>query len=419
MTALGGPYAAYEPEFEKWAEYHWTAAGPVFDPEDYYDRALVYYAAWVRTGNPAYLDRAHQHVTRYRDDYLVPNKYGATPHWCFVEGLACHAIDPTVTPEEQAKSREAVRQLALYLRPAYGDPAIKGNLWLQGYFDARIAGRTLQAYLFAHLLGLDSTDTDPNRSWQTPATWSELMTALVPSVLGMQGADGAIRPESYCGHQANFSTCILLEVLIQYHRFITPDPRIVDFLVRAVAFLKTQWVPAEQRFLYLSGQCAKDTGVGSDSTAGGGDLIGLIVPPIAWVATMTGDPDTRAFAEDAFTALVPSGWPQGSKQFNQEFCCSYRAAALLAAAPTPPMLDFFRRIIALFKEPSPMLDTSKAAAQLQALDASVADLLTKAQGLTASAAANDAANQVKVDDLTKALADATAAISAAAAKLGA
>jgi hypothetical protein len=58
-------------------------------------------------------------------------------------------------------------------------------------------------------------------------------------------------------------------------------------------------------------------------------LNGLFVTTFGFAGAATGDSASVARSRLVFQELVRSGFPSGSKQFNQEFSTSYRYLGLL------------------------------------------------------------------------------------------
>ncbi len=73
----------------------------------YYDGARVFYQIAEYTKDASWITCAEQAVVAYRDQYLVPNKYGAAGWMIFPRGLLLHSL-PLWTPAE-LPSREASR----------------------------------------------------------------------------------------------------------------------------------------------------------------------------------------------------------------------------------------------------------------------------------------------------------------------
>ena len=57
VQAMGGAAAQYEANFASYGDQHWANEGTTWG-DDYYDRANIFYAWWVRTGNAEYWRRA-------------------------------------------------------------------------------------------------------------------------------------------------------------------------------------------------------------------------------------------------------------------------------------------------------------------------------------------------------------------------
>ena len=93
-AALGPTYVKYDQDFATYADYHWGIEGSQWE-NDYYDRALIYYVMWARTGNPVYWYRGTQFAYSYRENYLriaVETYGGAQPYQVQLEGIEKHYI---------------------------------------------------------------------------------------------------------------------------------------------------------------------------------------------------------------------------------------------------------------------------------------------------------------------------------------
>ncbi len=90
--ATGGddPFARYDHRFRSFADRHWAADGPRWETANYYDRARIYYIAWARSGEPAWLQRAHALAVDYRDRYLIANRNQPSAHWAQMAGVLLH-----------------------------------------------------------------------------------------------------------------------------------------------------------------------------------------------------------------------------------------------------------------------------------------------------------------------------------------
>lgn len=300
VRAFGGHLARFEDDFVKHADQFWKQNGDAWE-ENYYDRVLIYYAWWVRTGKAEYWRRATQMAVNYRRTYLESNDYRASPHWSQLEGLEKHYL---LTGDE--RSRTAVARVAdvfyeAFQQRGYLGPDTPGS-------ENRIQARVLQAQLLAQRLGAGG-----------PASRDRLERAL-DLVLASQSADGAYRFAHICGESLNYMTGVLNDVLIGYHTYYRPDPRIPVAVRRAVDWLwETQWVPAERAFKYASGPC---DGVGGPEPSP--DLNLVFVSSIAWLQRETRDARYGEIADRVFQGGVGRSYLAGSKQFNENYYSSFK-----------------------------------------------------------------------------------------------
>ena len=301
--AQGGEFDVYERDFVKYAEQHWANAGDAWG-DNYYDRALIYYAAWVRTGNATYWNRAARIAYNYRTQYLEANGYGASPHWAQLEGLEKHYL---LTGDE--RSRTAVGETADIL---YRGFQVSRDLADRSKSENRIRARVLQGNLLSWRLkakvGRDG------RSWATR------LDEAIPKVLATQSSDGGFRFASTCWQTLNYMDGMLADVLIEVHRTYRADSRILPALRRLADYQwSTQWISASGAFKYISATC---DGVGGPKAAV--DLSGLMINAFAWVYDQTGDATYKTRADAIFAGTVGTTWLTGTKQFNQQYTTSYR-----------------------------------------------------------------------------------------------
>ncbi|HET7459452.1 MAG TPA: hypothetical protein VFJ74_17500 [Gemmatimonadaceae bacterium] len=296
--AMGGAFAQYEANFARYADQHWTTEGANWS-DDYYDRALIYYTWWARSGNPEYWRRATLFATNYRRDYLEKNQYFASPHWSQLEGLEKHYL---LTGDEA--SRTAVWRTAVVLRDGFQKSLVSN-------WDPRIRGRVLLGYLLAWRL-------------QSPGgEWAHLIDDALTRILGTVGADGSVRQYTPCGTmQNNFMVGLQNDALIKVHAYYRADSRILPAVKRSVDYMwRTQWRPSAQGFLYLSGDCSR---AGEGGMTPAPDLNNMIVSGFGWIYRQTGDTSYRTRGDEAFAAGVAKAWLDGSKQFNEQYTDSPR-----------------------------------------------------------------------------------------------
>jgi len=298
------PYTRlYDSIFAKWSEEHWNESGGNWGAT-YYDRGLGWYAAWWRTGDAKYLERADIDIVAYRDEYILPNSGGVPPRWSNPEGLALHYL---VTGDEQ--SREALAQLADVQARTWLD-----NMMTTQYQDGRIQGRTVLTVLMADLV-----DARPIRDWAADTRFGvdELIKWYEAS-----GSDGSWDMKSYCNGQANFQVAhALLEALIRYYDLVEPDPRIPPIVKASLDYMWEWWRADDRALTYLTVAC--DNGGANPAP----DVNLLSVPPFGWYYQYSGDETYRTRGDALFLGGLWRTFWSGNKQFNQSVMRSWRYPA--------------------------------------------------------------------------------------------
>jgi hypothetical protein len=329
--ALGGPYARYEEDFRAYADRHWQTEGARWEG-NYYDRALIYYAWWARTGEATYWWRATQQAATYRREYLEANPadpYKPSPHWAQLEGLEKHYL---LTGDET--SRAAVVRVADVLNlfnPSYMTRAVG---------EGRIAARVVHSALLAWRL------TPAGAPWPAGAEgadWGARLERHLAAVFAWQQPDGSYPADGQvCGGQLNYMVGLLNDALIKTHLYYrpagrAPDARVEPAVRRAADYLwRTQWVAAAESFQYASVPCGMNLqgfSVGGPEPAP--DLNGLLVTTFGWLSTQGADAaaraEQRARADQVFAGGVARAWLSGSKQFNEHYSSSFHDFAFARA----------------------------------------------------------------------------------------
>lgn len=302
--ALGSSFSRYESDFVRYADQHWAKMGSAWG-ENYYDRVLIYYAWWVRTGDPEYWRRATELAVAYRRDYLEANNYGTSPHQSQLEGLEKHYL---LTGDEA--SRSAVAGAADILYRGYHRRNFLGNVGADNH-ENRIQARVLQAELLAWRL-----ETRGDQAGE----WAPHLDDALNKILSTQQPDGAYRFAHTCGESLNYMTGMLNDVLASYYTYYRADSRILEAVQRAVDWLwMTQWVPESQAFKYISAPCP---GVGVGGPAA--DLNLMFVTGPSWVYRQTDDARYRDMADQIFAGGVGHGNLTGTKQFNENYYASFK-----------------------------------------------------------------------------------------------
>jgi hypothetical protein len=311
---LGGTFAKYDADFVTHADKHWAASGAAW-VENYYDRALIYFAMWARTGNAEYYRRGALHALAYRRDYLEAGGYNSSPHWSQLEGLAVHYW---LTGDEA--SRRAVVAVADKMVPY-----IPSEYFTRVLGESRIAARTLHAVVLAWQV-LPGGPAVPGLAYSSD--YAAHTDRALERLFAWQAADGSWPADGQvCGGQLNYMVGMLNDVLIKTYEGYRADARIVSAVRRGADYLwKTQWLPEARAFKYTSTptSCTSANGTPVGGPEPAPNLTGLLVAPYGWLARVTGDAGYRAIGDTLFGATVAGMYPTGSKQFNEAYTNSYR-----------------------------------------------------------------------------------------------
>ena len=321
VEAAGATLQTYEQSFRKWSDYHWAAHGATWDASNYYDRAMIYYAWWTRTGNATYLDRGNQIALSYRTGYLeaqpAPYQYNASSYWYMPTGIALHYL---ATGDEA--SRRAVGYSAEWLTSNWFYSRLGGHTEMEN----RIRSRLLQAAVLAHAINAPQGGPAVGQVVLAPGTtWAAKSKNILNEILKAQGADGSWKDAEHCGYEKPFMDALLMESLILYYRLVEADPRIPGVVKKTADYVYTRdWLGASRGFIYLEGSCTSPTTNTPDGPSDTPDLTLMFPSMYAWLAKTTGDATYMTRADELFNAGVATAYYQGSKQFNQAYTNSFK-----------------------------------------------------------------------------------------------
>ena len=311
LQAKGGAYSKYESDFASYANRYWQSDSTSFDA-NFYDRAMIYYVWWARTGNATYLDRANKLAIAART-WLQSENYYPPAYNMMIDGVALHAL---VTGDQQsattvAKVADAMGNPNGYWYWVAGNPGDSDG-------DSRTSARVLSAVLDAYLLKVTSP---------SGYNYAAILPQLESRILTTQSSDGAYRWPANCNVGKPFMTGMLDDALIRYYTSFQADPNIVPAVKKAVDYMwNVDWVPSAGGFRYLDADCNNSVSGGSSGPTS--DLNNLITSGFAFVAKQTGDASYYTKADASFSGGVNGAWLAGTKQFNQEYTASYRFLAL-------------------------------------------------------------------------------------------
>ncbi len=302
-TALGGAYARYDALWARWEPVRFGIEGTSWSG-NYYDRAQIYYAQWIRTGNNAYKTRGDAMAVDYRRNYLKANNYNTSAHWSQLDGVALHYW---LTGDDS--SRMAVGRAARTLVPTL--TWARNGQWT----DARQQARALIGTLLAWQLNAPAAPS---------GGWAKALDDGLNVILPQQSADGGWRyPVNTCNVSLNYMNAMLADALIRVYTEYRPDSRIPGAVKKTADFLWTQWRSRDliPSFNYYEANCSNQHGSGGPTATA--DLTGLFVTTYAWMASR--DQAYRPKSDAVFTATMNGMYPLGSKQFNQAFAFGWRA----------------------------------------------------------------------------------------------
>jgi hypothetical protein len=290
-----------------YAERHWASQGATQGETgaNFYDRAMIYYVWWARTGNTTYLERAHQLALNSRA-YIESKSYMPMLYLMMLDGVALHAI---VTGDE--RSIQTVLKVAdtQALPTSYRSRQI-GIHWIDGRDKSRFLSILMNAYLMKR--------PSPNGVDYLAGARDALT-----KILAAQEADGAWRIPGQCEYNKPYMSGMLNDAFIRYYNSIEKDARIPAAVKKSVDYMwRVDWVPSAQAFKYLDGECSEPgTGGGTNPYA---DLNNLIVNGFGFVAKVTGDASYFTKGDAIFAGGVAKAWIAGGKQFNQNYTTSPR-----------------------------------------------------------------------------------------------
>ena len=299
-------FPAFETHLITYGNSHWASeAGNWL--YDYYDRALIWYAWWVRTGDPEYWRRGTIDAVAYRQQLLEANNYLLQPHDAQMEGQALHYL---LTGDEA--SRTAVGKVAYLFSWQWTPQLACTQCTANGgqYVEGRIQARTLMSHYLAWMI---------DAVGDSAVDWASRMATDVTNILSTQQPDGSYRFAEWEGAHSNYMTGLMHDALIKYYTYVQADARIPPAIKKTLDWMwATQWVSTAQGFKYVSENMS--TGTTTPTT----DLNLLIVTGYGWYYQYSRDATYKTEAETMFAGGVAGAWLDGYKQFNQNYCQAYR-----------------------------------------------------------------------------------------------
>lgn len=302
-------FSQFDALWNKWEPTRWAADGATWG-NNYYDRGLVYYVQYARTGDIKWKQRGDAIVLDYRRNYLHANNYQTSAHWAQLDGVALHYYLNNNNDSSKIALGKAAWNLAgtaVWARTAQ---------WV----DARQQARSLTAMLLAWQAGAPNAPS---------GGWAKALDDGINAILPQQSADGGWRyPVNTCDLALNYMNAMLADAFIRLYDSYRPDPRLYTAIKKTADYLWTQWRAndAIPSFNYYEAQCNNQHGNGGPFATQ--DLTGLFTTTYAWLAKH--DQSYRPKADAVINNTLKGLYPQGSKQFNQAFTYTWRAIGYLS-----------------------------------------------------------------------------------------
>ncbi len=255
----------------------------------YYDGARVFYQIHDATGEDIWRQCAENVASQYADyvnNSCQDGVCGGVPGWrVFPRGLRM-AYERT----GQDKYRQAVENLAA-----------------NGRYTQR-PGHLVDLYIRETAYAADSLlEARLIHSPHYETVYVPKLRILVDELLAMY--ETLFERERYGLHQP-FYDALAAEALIDYYRFVQPDPRIPPAIKKMLDWTwEVAWDQQEKRLSY------QPEGV---PLSGANDLLGLTVPAFAWYYSITGDLTYLQRGDELFGHIFDTELWSG-KQFSQTF----------------------------------------------------------------------------------------------------
>lgn len=297
-------------------EIDWSRCGPLWSCSraSQYDRGLMIYEAWVRTGDPKYYRRASLVVKSYIDTYVAPNQSVLPPWQSYTTSIA---INYLVTGD--SLSRVHVRRIAEILAFGVRDVAA----WKQGVsypdVDPRNKAKAFMSVTDAYIVGAGNPIVGSNgdvSNMVSPGTIDKYLDDLKVA----QYASGCFCTVGFGNGQMNYMAGLLMQNLIRYHEVYKPDARI-EGLVKAAADYTwaNEWLPDSVSFKYAS-VVATFNGNGMGPVPAP-DLNGFLAPAYGWLSKKYGSSYMNKYLTIMGGLQTQRNlWMQGyGKQFDEGF----------------------------------------------------------------------------------------------------
>ena len=179
----------------------------------YYDRMLIHYSKWWRTGDTTWLNMGDSYLRHIRDCYWEPNNGRIQPYRQFPEGIAINYL-----ARGDTVSLRVAQQMADWMFTGY----VQHNYWDGGSSgDARTQGRSAQAQFVADYL--DYPDSLTYGNWRL--RWAEALDSLMKYAVAEQdGRPGKWSLEPYGSAHVGWQVShTVLYTLMRYVDLVFPE----------------------------------------------------------------------------------------------------------------------------------------------------------------------------------------------------
>jgi hypothetical protein len=272
----------------------------------YYDSVRVFQSIARYTGDASvWLPCRDSALKVYRDGYVIPANGGVPGYWIFTAGLRTH-FEQT----GDAESKRAVTMLATNAAWAADSAYNNNNMPNPEY--SRETAYVGMAYLDERAItGVHKARLEKLLSFALTHYDKWFVRRDAPYV----------RP---------FMAALTAEFLIQYHKEVDADPRILPALRAGAEWLWNNcWVSSAKAFKYT------DRVVASGGTEPAPDLNLLIAPLYAWLHRETGEAVWKDRAVAIFNGGVAGSFLGNGKQFNQNYRSSFGLFTPGTETPVP------------------------------------------------------------------------------------
>jgi hypothetical protein len=289
---------------------------------NYYDRIAWAYRYAAASGRQDILDRARFYAREVSQNDLVADWkcQAVTPSSCATSGPANRDNQPRGIAMAATDGRDPATQAiaieGLARHAAGGWRAISPiSSTSTRFIDPRENGNGLLALSLSHAVGGAATPAAWGVSWNSAAR----AKTMLDTILAAQKPWGCWST-IYVNASGHYETPVYMQGLTlaglqAYADFVQNDSRIVPAVQRCVEWLRLRYRPGWSTGGWVYSYDADGATVLNGNVYP--TLSGMLIGPIGWLWTRTGDARWHSLADDAFAALVQGGSIFLGKEANQ------------------------------------------------------------------------------------------------------